>query len=446
MSYGLSGGSPIDGKACSMTRHWRVRLRPGALIALVAALLCSVSTSALSAGGTIVYSYDALGRLTAVQYPTGVVITYALDAAGNRTSVTTTQPPNAPGVPVISSITGSTATASWTAPSGGTAPTAYQYSLNGGAIWTSTGTALSASLSGLAVGTPYTIAVQACDAEGGCGPQSSATFRTAPSAPGAVTITNVAGTTATASWGAATDSGGVAGYEYSLNGGTSWTNVGSVLNASLTGLAYATQYTFSVRAYDSVGTRGGSSSGTFTTLAKPAPSTPTGLITTVAGNNQVNLSWNASTESGSGATIAGYTIYRNGTQVGTSTSTSFSDTGVAPFNTYTYTVAAYDTLGTASGQSGSSSASTFYTITNSNGASTSSLYITGITIYSVTPTKEWYWWVDETYGSKTMVVRGAATPADSLPGACEYSGTQSIASGYERNGCIIEVEPSAYGH
>ena len=483
----------------------------------------------MAAGGTVTYSYDALGRLRQVTYPNGVTVTYALDAAGNRTNVTTTQPPSAPGTPTFSSITGSTATAAWTAPSSGTAPTGYEYTLNGGTSWTSVGTALSANLSGLANdGTQYTFSVRAYDAEGGQGAESTATFSTAPSAPGTVaisnigettataswgaatdasgvsgyeyslnggsswtnarntltvnlsglaggtqytlsvraydaagtrggsssatfstaptapgtvTISNIAATTATASWGAATDAGGVAGYEYSLNGGSSWTNVGNTLTVNLGGLIGETQYTFSVRAYDGAGNRGPSSSSTFTTAAV-VPSTPTGLSATVAGDNQVNISWNASSDSG-GPGLAGYKIYRDGTQIGTSSSTSYSDTGVTPFNTYTYTVAAYDTHGTTSGQSAAASASTFYQITNSvGGVIAPAPYL--VSVYTRTRGEN-YWHLWQDYGSGEVVVSLGPSGATG-PTLCETAGTLGIASGYQRNGCIVDAEPSVYGH
>lgn len=399
----------------------------------------------MSAGGTVTYSYDALGRLTQVTYPNGVTVTYALDAAGNRTNVTTTQPPSAPGTPTFSSITGSTATAAWTAPSSGTAPTGYEYTLNDGTSWTSVGTALSANLSGLANdGTQYTFSVRAYDAEGGRGSESTATFSTAPSAPGTVAISNIGETTATASWGAATDAGGVAGYEYSLNGGSSWTNVGNTLTVNLSGLIGETQYTFSVRAYDGAGNRGPSSSSTFTT-ATVVPSTPTGLSATVAGDNQVNLSWNASTDSG-GPGLAGYYVYRNGSKIGTAISTSFSDTGVSPFNTYSYTVAAYDTQGHASATSSAASASTYYTITNSSGAllsSASSLYSESTTVMNPRGGTVYQWEVLELVGSK---VTAADTVNSSSPGCGTGATVRSVASGYQLSGCVLIAEPSVYGH
>ncbi len=74
-------------------------------------------------------------------------------------------------------------------------------------------------------------------------------------------------------------------------------------------------------------------------------------------NCVVNLSWNASTDIGSG--VSGYTVYRNGTFRGTSTTTSFTDSVTFAGGTYTYTVKASDTAGNIS------PASSGFTITTS---------------------------------------------------------------------------------
>lgn len=41
---------------------------------------------AFAANGSVVYTYDALGRITTASYDTGVIIIYSYDANGNRTS------------------------------------------------------------------------------------------------------------------------------------------------------------------------------------------------------------------------------------------------------------------------------------------------------------------------------------------------------------------------
>ena len=80
---------------------------------------------------------------------------------------------------------------------------------------------------------------------------------------------------------------------------------------------------------------------------------PTGLATTSDTTNSVGLSWNAAT---GGAT--GYTVYRNGAQVGTTTTNSFTDTTVTPSTTYQYTVDAFNSLGVHSAQSAALSVTT----------------------------------------------------------------------------------------
>jgi hypothetical protein len=49
--------------------------------------------------------------------------------------------------------------------------------------------------------------------------------------------------------------------------------------------------------------------------------------------------------------VTGHKIYRNGTQVGTSTTASYSDTGLLASTVYTYTISAYDAANNNSAQS-----------------------------------------------------------------------------------------------
>jgi len=79
-----------------------------------------------------------------------------------------------------------------------------------------------------------------------------------------------------------------------------------------------------------------------------APTVPTGLAGTAVSSSQVNLTWTASTDN---VAVVGYKIFRNGTQVGTSTTNSFSNTGLTASTTYAYTVSAYDAAGNNSAQS-----------------------------------------------------------------------------------------------
>ena len=61
-------------------------VRVGAI--LVALFMAAFAQTA--SAGTTSYKYDALGRVTEVDYPDGSIVTYTYDAAGNRTQTTRT--------------------------------------------------------------------------------------------------------------------------------------------------------------------------------------------------------------------------------------------------------------------------------------------------------------------------------------------------------------------
>jgi uncharacterized lipoprotein YddW (UPF0748 family) len=87
-----------------------------------------------------------------------------------------------------------------------------------------------------------------------------------------------------------------------------------------------------------------------------APSVPTNLSATAVSSSQINLTWTASTDN---VAVTGYRIFRNGTPIGTSTTTSYSSTGLSQLTNYVYTVAAYDAMGNESAQSTSANATTW---------------------------------------------------------------------------------------
>lgn len=71
------------------------------------------------------------------------------------------------------------------------------------------------------------------------------------------------------------------------------------------------------------------------------PATPTGLRTTSVTASQVSLAWDPST----GA--SGYTVYRDGSPIGTTASTSFGDGTVSPSTMYQYAVDAFNDVGSS---------------------------------------------------------------------------------------------------
>jgi fibronectin type 3 domain-containing protein len=71
------------------------------------------------------------------------------------------------------------------------------------------------------------------------------------------------------------------------------------------------------------------------------PSTPTGLTATTVASDHIDLTWTGSPE----PDVTGYTIYRNGASyavVNSATTTSYTDSAVAPNTTYTYTIDSFD--------------------------------------------------------------------------------------------------------
>lgn len=86
-----------------------------------------------------------------------------------------------------------------------------------------------------------------------------------------------------------------------------------------------------------------------------APSIPTGHTATAISSSQIDLSWTASTDN---VGVAGYNIYRGGVPIGTSTTTSYSDTGLSPSTPYTYEVDAFDVAGNESDKSASATVTT----------------------------------------------------------------------------------------
>jgi len=100
---------------------------------------------------------------------------------------------------------------------------------------------------------------------------------------------------------------------------------------------------------------GGAGSGapwTATGICAPCstvPAAPANLSASSTTACGTNLSWSAVTAPAN-CTLTGYTVFRNGTSIGTTSGTSFSVSGLSASTTYSFAVAATDAAG-ASGQS-----------------------------------------------------------------------------------------------
>jgi hypothetical protein len=86
-----------------------------------------------------------------------------------------------------------------------------------------------------------------------------------------------------------------------------------------------------------------------------APSVPAGLNATAASTSQINLSWTASTDN---VAVTGYQVFRDSTQIATSTGITYSDTGLSASTAYAYNITAFDAALNVSARSATSTATT----------------------------------------------------------------------------------------
>jgi chitodextrinase len=176
------------------------------------------------------------------------------------------------------------------------------------------------------------------------------------------------------SWWASSDDVGVIGYKvYQSTNGTDYAlrSTPNATNDSATGLSNSTVYWYKVTAYDAAGNESDYSNViTATTPALPdnkPPEVPAGLTATAVSSGQINLSWNASTDtadaSNSASGVTGYKVYRstdgsNFSFLTNSPNTSHSNSGLSANTQYWYKVVAFDAVGNISAQSNEATATT----------------------------------------------------------------------------------------
>ena len=174
------------------------------------------------------------------------------------------------------------------------------------------------------------------------------------------------------------------------------------------GLTQSTTHYYQVRAFGSTNPASGvtdafsaySNIASATTKADTrAPSVPSGLRALASSCDQINLSWTASTDSGSG--VQGYKVYRGGVflkQV-PAPATSTTDAGLLASTTYSYAVSAVDRAGNESNKSGSVSVRTPVC------AATTSTTTTSTTTTTLDP--------------PTTTTATTSTTTTTLPGGCD---------------------------
>ncbi len=177
----------------------------------------------------------------------------------------------------------------------------------------------------------------------GCGGRiSSSANSQPPTQPGGLTAGVITASSVALTWAASSSNAGVVGYNILRNGLKVATS--NTTSYTDTGLTPNTSYSYTVSAYDSVGDVSTMSTAiAVTTLALPTQ--PTNLAPSTIMATSVSLHWTASSATQG---VTGYNILRNGAKVATSATTTYTDTGLTPSTSYTYTLTAYDSVGDTS--------------------------------------------------------------------------------------------------
>jgi len=405
--------------------------------------------------------------------------------------------PAAPTGVTAAQITSSSITVSWSAVSGATSYVVYRSTSSGGTysqVGTATGTSYTDT--GLTANTYYYYRVAAVNA-GGTGAQSG--YISPRTLPSGMVIPPLSSTQLSANQ--FTDGNIASGtteqwYSFNVTSGTTYyvwydgnpngsgnktlnvsvsayysngANISLNTGGSLTP-GWRSAVTFTASSNDTIYIRASPAStgntGTFavgfsTTNARPG--TPSGLTATALSSNSITVSWSAV----SGATS--YIVYRStsssGTtfsdQVGTSTGTSYTDTGLKANTTYYYRAAAVTSEGT-----GTQTILYAYATTPfpegaqqlSSGTWTNDSFTSGTTEkwywFPVTSGTTYYvWWNDQGQGTKTLDVKVSAYYSDGAT-AIIGDGGYSVNSGWltpqsfsaSKTGSVyIKVEPNNSG-
>ncbi len=280
-------------------------------------------------------SYTDIGRSPGTTYRYRVRNRNVIGWGGwsEVTGATDAVPVRAPAAP-----TGLTAKAmgptkiklTWTAPSdnGGAAITGYKIEARTGTLadWAdlvtdTKNTKTDTTHTGLTPSTPWSYRVSAINSEGPGTASNVATATTAtptrPSAPRNLTATASGRTTINLTWMAPTNTGGlrIRGYELQFSEDKTprvWIQLGggNITQTSFahTGRSAGTRYHYRLRASNTRGSSGWTSSVSATTDAATAPGVPRNVTAAADGQTVINLTWEAPADNG-GAAITGYQIF-----------------------------------------------------------------------------------------------------------------------------------------
>jgi fibronectin type 3 domain-containing protein len=319
-------------------------------------------------GSTPAYADNTVSSLTTYSYAVD-----AFDAAGNHSarsalvSVTTpdTSPPTVPAGLLANAISPGEIDLDWNASVDNVGVTGYTVFRNGSFLAAAGAGVTTLADTTVVASTTYSYTVDAFDAAGNHSARSAPASATTPGTPDTQAPTVPAGVTARVgttvgevdvAWNAATDNVGVTGYTIYRDGTALGTVSGSTVTYADHSTAGLSTYSYTVDAFDAAVNHSAQSPGaSVTTPDWTPPTVPAGLTATLISNDEIDLSWNASTDN---VGVTGYTVYRNGAAIATTAGLSYANTGLGHGFAYTYTVDAIDAAGNHSALSAPASATT----------------------------------------------------------------------------------------
>lgn len=310
---------------------------------------------------TTAVNYEVSGLEPQTSYSFNIA---AFDAQGNASTLSNTvtittateadtQTPSTPTNLSASNVSTNSVNLSWSAATDNVGVVQYTLYQNGNAL-VNIGFN-SYALSGLNPSTTYSFTVTAKDAAGNESEPSAAlsvttltpTDTQAPSAPTNLGATSVTDNAINLNWSPATDNVGVTAYniyQNSIQIATTTVNAFAVNN-----LSASTSYDFTVTALDAAGNESVfSDTLNISTTAPPdtqAPTIPNNLIANNITTTGVSLSWDAATDN---VGVTAYKVFQNNQQIATSTTNTYTVSGLNANTTYSFTVSAIDGAGNES--------------------------------------------------------------------------------------------------
>lgn len=256
-----------------------------------------------------------------------------------------TQPPTAPPGLLGNAPSASSIDLTWGASTDNVGVVDYQVRRDGALVSTTSSTQFIDT--GLTAATTYTYTVTARDAAGNVSPSSQVAVTTQsgadtvpPSMPGNLQGAAVSSSAIDLDWDASTDNVGVADYLIRRDGTQIATT--TITDYADTGLAADTSYSYTIVARDAAGNE--SSPANVIVATQPAvdtqpPTAPPNLQGIGISPSEIDLDWTASSDN---VSVADYVVERDGIQVGITSATNFSDSGLTANTSYTYSVSARD--------------------------------------------------------------------------------------------------------